>query len=124
MGAKGSTTRMLKTNEVITVYETLKSYLKLVLGTEEWTYQDGYNDEVVTKALEGIIPGISVRNVAGVRERCFGRLWKPTPERSMGDRITALEKVVADLYRKLNETDSAIMALSDKLDKQSTVYLP
>lgn len=78
MGAKGSTTRMLKTNEVITVYETLKSCLKLVAGTDEWMYLEGYNDEVVTKALEGIIPGINVRNVAGVRERCFGKLWKPS----------------------------------------------
>ena len=118
MGAKGSKAKMLKTNEVITVYETLKPHLKLVAGTDEWTYIDNYNDEVVTKTLKEIIPGIGITNVAGVRERCFGKLWKPSPERSMGDRITALEKVVADLYRKLNETDSAIMALSDKLDKQ------
>lgn len=119
MGAKGGKTRMLKISEVVDAYEVMKHHLKKVPGTDAWSYIDGHSDASLANILSTDIPGITVRNVATVREQCFGKLYVPSKERSVGDRICALEKNVVDLYRKLNEAETAILSLLDRLDNRS-----
>ncbi len=74
-----------------------------------WRYKPGIGDQVIATFCK-----VGVNNVAGVRERAFGKLAKPEPELTIERRIERLEAAhdmfVEELERRLNGSSDQLLA--------------